>query len=208
MTPLQVSPSRTTAAVTTPDTEPPRQSPRVQPGPVRRPAAAVRAVSIISALALVAAGVAAGQEALATLSALGLRPEDGWVRAALEQTDGVALDRPPVVVGAAAVAALGLLVLVTAWHVGPRTARLRGAPSVELRAADVARLASAAAEDVDGVLSAVSTASLRTVVVRVRTTDASQVGPEVEEVVGGRLAELDPAPRVRVRATTDGGDTP
>ncbi|MGF0115036.1 DUF6286 domain-containing protein [Promicromonospora sp. Marseille-Q5078] len=176
----------------------------VPAAPAHRSGASARAAAVVLATLLVAASVVAGQEAAAARSVGGLSPEDGWVRSAAERLDGTVLGSTAIGVGVAA-CLVGLLLLVAAWRRGVRPARLRDVPAVVLRPEDVARLASAAAADVDGVLGATSTASRRSVVVRVRTTGDEGVAREVTEVVGACLAVLDPAPQVRVRATTSEG---
>lgn len=179
------------------------RTPAAPAAPVRRSAGGARTAGVVVALLLVGAGVMAAQEALATSSALGLQPEDGWLRTALGRLEDTRLTDVAYVVGAVAIL-LGALLIFVAWRAGPRPTRVAATPVLELRPQDVARVASSAAEDVDGVLSASSTASRRTVVVRVSTTGNPAVPDDVTAAVGRRLALLDPAPRVRVRATTGG----
>jgi hypothetical protein len=175
------------------------RGPAVGPARERRSAAVPRTVAIVLASLLIALGVVAGQEALARSGVVrGLAPEDGWVTQAANGLDGSALGPTALLAGAIALL-LGILLLWAAWHSGPRFVRLAPAPALVLRPEDVARLASAAAEDVDGVLEASSTASARQVTVRVGSTGAEQVAGEVEQAVGRRLQLLENPPSVRVR---------
>ncbi|WP_277210042.1 DUF6286 domain-containing protein [Isoptericola croceus] len=176
------------------------REPAVQAARMRRSAAVPRTVAIVLAGLVVGMGVVAGQEAVAASGAVGgLVPEDGWVTGAANGLEGAALGPSALLAGAVAVV-LGVLLLWAAWHSGPRYTRLQPAPAVVLRPKDVARLASAAAEDVDGVLGASSTASARRVTVRVESTGAEHVRGEVEQAVGRRLQLLASPPSVRVRA--------
>lgn len=186
------------------DPDPPTQA-RVAGAPARRSAAGTRATSIVVALLIIGVGVVAAQEALASFAIGGLRPEDGWLHQAAGRLGGSTIGDHAVALGAGALA-VGVVLLVMAWHGGSRPVRLRPAPAVVLRARDVARLAAARAEDVDGVLSASATASTRSVVVRVTVTRTSQVVEEVTQAVRRRLGHLEPTPRLRVRATTGRGD--
>jgi hypothetical protein len=152
---------------------------------LRRSAAVPRTAAIV--LAVAASGAVPG-----------LGPDDGWVTGGAHGLDGATLGPSALLAGATAIV-LGLLLLWAAWHSGPRYVRLRPAPAVVLRPEDVARIASAAAEDVDGVLEASSKASARQVTVSIESTGAEQVSAEVEQAVGRRLAILESPPSVRVR---------
>jgi hypothetical protein len=162
-------------------------------------AAVPRTAAIVLAAVLVGLGVVAGQEAVAASGAVpGLGPDDGWVTGGAHGLDGATLGPSALLAGATAIV-LGLLLLWAAWHSGPRYVRLRPAPAVVLRPEDVARIASAAAEDVDGVVGG-ATAAPRQVTVSIESTGAEQVSAEVEQAVGRRLAILESPPSVRVRA--------
>lgn len=180
------------------------QEASVQGARPRRSAAAPRTIAILLGVVLLGLAVVAGQEAVATSGTVdGLRPKDGGVTIAAQGVDGAALGPTALLAGAIALV-LGILLLWAAWHRGPRYARLRPAPALVLRPEDLARLASSAAEDVDGVLDASSTASARQVIVRVISTGSEDVQGEVEQVVGRRLALLENPPSVRVRARSQG----
>jgi hypothetical protein len=79
-----------------------------------------------------------------------------------------------------------------------KTLPVTSATGIFLRAADVARLASAAADDVDGVLAASSIASRRKVSVTVES-DRDQVADLVRDAVTERLSALQKPPPVKVR---------
>ncbi len=170
-----------------------------------RPAGVPRAVAVLVAVLLIAAGVIAGREALAAGSLLGLRPADAWLPGLIDTLDGRAVDSGMAGIGAGLVV-LGLLLLWAAWHRGVADASLGEASTVRLRPQDVARLASATAADVDGVLAVTSTASRRSVLVRVSGTGSPTVASEVRDAVGDRLSELRPMPRLRVQVATREGE--
>ncbi len=175
------------------------REPAVGAARMRRSAAVPRTAAILLAALLVGLGVVAGQEAVAASGAVrGLAPEDGWMTGAATGLEGAALG-PSALLAGAIVLVLGIVLLWAAWHSGPRYAPLESAPAVVLRPKDVARLAAAAAEDVDGVLGASSTASARRVTVRLESTGGEDVLGEAEQVVGRRLQLLASPPALRVR---------
>jgi len=99
----------------------------------------------------------------------------------------------------AGIALLGIWLIIAAFR--PRSRRTLAVTSqtgVFLRTRDVARLASAAADDVDGVLSATSVATRRTVTVTVES-DREGAADLVRDAVGLRLSALDSPPRIKVR---------
>lgn len=170
--------------------------------PARR-AGAPRVLGVVLAVLLVLAGLVLAREALASASLLGLRPSQAWLPGVLRSVDGRPVDAGVAVVGAV-LAVLGLLLLITAWRRGPADVGLREAPAARLDPQDVARLASATAEDVDGVLRVSATATARAVQVHVVGTGDPGLAEEVRAAVEHRLAGLDPVPRVRV-AVRDSG---
>jgi len=176
------------------------------PVPAARPArraGAARVLGVVLAVLLVLAGLVLAREALAAASRLGLRPSQAWLPGVLRAVDGRPVDTTVAVVGGV-LALLGLLLLVAAWRRGPADVGLREAPAARLGPEDVARLSSATAEDVDGVLRVASTATARAVQVRVLGTGSPGLAEEVRSAVEDRLAGLDPVPRVRV-AVRDSG---
>ncbi|MGX6607464.1 DUF6286 domain-containing protein [Micromonosporaceae bacterium Da 78-11] len=97
------------------------------------------------------------------------------------------------------IALLGVWLTVTGLRPRSRkTLAVTSETGVFLRTRDVARLASAAAGDVDGVLSASSVASRRTVTVTVES-DRDGVADEVGVTVDQRLSALASPPKVKVR---------
>ncbi|MCG7284538.1 DUF6286 domain-containing protein [Cellulomonas sp. ACRRI] len=175
----------------------------VAPGarPARR-AGAARATGLVLAVLLVLVGLVLVREALASAS-LGLDPSQAWLPDLLRSVDGRPVDSTVALVGGV-LALLGILLLVAAWRTGPADVAVRAAPAARLGPEDLARLSSATAEDVDGVLRVSSTATPRSVQVRVLGTGAPGLAEEVRTAVEDRLAGLDPVPRVRV-AVRDSG---
>ncbi|WP_432497589.1 DUF6286 domain-containing protein [Kineococcus gypseus] len=101
------------------------------------------------------------------------------------------------------VALLGLWLVVTALRRRTRDSLpLGGRAGAHLRTRDVARLATGAAEGVDGVLDASSTATRRRVRVSVTTTGAAGTADAVSAAVAGALSAVTRPPRVLVRDTT------
>lgn len=156
---------------------------------------AVGIVGPILAVLLIAAGVALLRDALV---GYGLIPGQLWVPAGLRAVDGVA-PGTAFLVGGIVAALLGLWLIYIALRRRVRSrATLRSRTGVYLGAGDVARLASAAAGEVGGVMAASSTATRRAVTTTVRTTGGAGVDQAVLDAVHERLDVLDPVPRVRV----------
>lgn len=149
----------------------------------------------LAALLLGAVGVVAVQSALV---------EAGWLDASAWWTRMVSGTGP--IEPADAFVPLGFLaVLLGLWLVWSalRPGRRQGihvgsATGTWMTRRDVAKFASAAAEEVDGVLSASTSVARRSVTVTVRTT-----GPDLEDPVrasvSDRISVLDPSPRIVVR---------
>ena len=78
---------------------------------------------------------------------------------------------------------------------------LAASTGVFMKPADVARLAVAAADQVDGVQDAKASASRGKVSLRIVGTGSSAIAGEVKQAVTERLAALDPPVKVSVRAT-------
>jgi hypothetical protein len=99
-----------------------------------------------------------------------------------------------------ALALVGLWLLVTALRPRSRkTVPATASTGVFLHTRDIARLASDAAGEVDGVLSAASTASRRAVTVTVRSTTTAGIADGVTDAVAHRLSALQTPLRVKVR---------
>ena len=164
----------------------------------------------VLALLLVGVAVLVGQDAWVRLQG----GSTTWLGTATSALDGLA--------PTAAVAAVGVVVaLVGLWFVvaalKPRTRDalpLGGTSGAHLRTADVARLASGAADQVDGVLRTRSSAGRRSVTVDVTTTAArggagggvDGVADRVRTSVEHALRALETPPRVKVRTTAPKGD--
>jgi len=126
------------------------------------------------------------------------RPGRTWLAAAVDGLDRTTAEWWMIPAGAG-VALLGLWLIFTAFRPRSRkTLALTSETGVFLRTRDIARLASAAADDVDGVLSASSVATRRLVTVTVES-DRDGVTDLVRDTVGERLSALASPPKVKVR---------
>jgi hypothetical protein len=109
-------------------------------------------------------------------------------------------------------AAVGVvLLLVGLWLVlkafGRRTRdalALRGGSGAHLTTGDVARLVTGAANQVDGVLDARTSASRRSATLSITTTGTPGTEAQAQQAAERALSALASPPRVRVRATTTG----
>jgi len=121
-----------------------------------------------------------------------------WLAAIADGLDGSTAEWWMIPAGIG-IALIGLWLIVTAVRPRSRkTLAVTSATGVFLRTRDIARLAAAAADDVDGVLSAGSVASRRTVTVTVES-DRDGVADLVRETVDHRLSALASPPKVKVR---------
>ena len=173
------------------------------PAPVPRGAVPASGPATVLALLMVALAVVLGHDAVVSAGWLAGGP---WVRPVLQRLDGAHAQGWMVAVGAVLVL-LGVWWLVAAVRPRPRRAYLLGDRGAWLAPVDVARLARAAAQSADGVVSARASAGRRTVALRVSSTvaDGAASRADLRDAVTSRLEDLDPAPRVRVRARTTGG---
>lgn len=172
---------------------------QVQPVPFARPrpAGPVGWIGIVLALVVLGVAVVLVHDGLVRLGTLAGRP---WL---LDAADAVGEVRPTwqVALVGAVVGLLGL------WLVALALSR-RSRPGIALAAGggqyllgqDVARLASGAAAQVDGVLDATSTWRPRTVTVRATTDGGQGVDEQVRAAVAERLGALASVPRVVVRS--------
>lgn len=166
-------------------------------------AAAVAPLGALFALLLLAAGVVGVRDGLAAAGALGGTP---WIASAIKHVNGLTPRTWMLFAGIAAVL-VGLWWVVVALKPRRRTAvQLRAGTSVWMRPADLARVATAAAEDVPAVESVSSSAKRTSVTLKVRTLarDSSEIRGQVEEVVAARLQSVAKMPRVKVRVRTSG----
>jgi hypothetical protein len=152
-------------------------------------------VGPVLALLLAALGVLLIRDALIAFDVL---PGTALLPATLDRLSGWTAEWWMVPAGAAT-ALVGLWLVVTALRPRSRkTLPVTSATGVFLHVRDVARLASDAAEDVDGVVSATATASRRTVTVAVRSTAMPGIVEGVTDAVTRRLRTLETPPRVKV----------
>lgn len=166
--------------------------------------APVAVTAVVVAVAVTALGVVAVRDALVAAGALSGSP---WITGTVTGLDGTG-PAPWVAVVGVVLLAVGLWLVLTALRPRRRTGMaLRASTGVFLRPRDVGRLASHAAADVDGVLDAKASTTLRRVQVQVTTTGDPGTEQQVRDAVTGRLSHLDPAPSVRVRARTEGRAT-
>ena len=126
------------------------------------------------------------------------RPGRTWIAAVIDGLDDLSAEWWMIPLGLV-IALIGVWLIVTALRPRSRkTLAVTSATGIFLRTGDVARLASAAADDVDGVLAANSVASRRKVTVTVES-DRDQVADLVRDAVTERLAPLEKSLPVRVR---------
>lgn len=135
--------------------------------------------------------------------------QQSWLTTATTAVDGLTRATWTVAVGAV-LALLGLYLLGVALRRRTRkTLALFGASGAYLLPVDVARRASSAADDVDGVLNASATATRRRVTVQVTSTGGkgtASVREKVTAAVTESLSGLASPPAVRVKTTaTDSG---
>lgn len=175
---------------------PVRQNIRTAAAP--RAAAGASYVAVPAALALGAVGVVAVRD---TAVAAGWLAGQGWVSQAITAVDGwapTAWLEPLGVI--AAFLGIGLMVVAltprraTAQPIGTDTGAFIGL-------GDIAKVATAAADDVAGVLNARSSATRRKIVVRCTVTGdtGGEVERRVADAVGVALQPLQHTPRIVVR---------
>ncbi len=160
----------------------------------------ISAVGLLLALLVVGIGVVGVQAALVAAGLLTGKP---WLTWALERPNGLTPAGWMLAVGLV-LALIGLWLLLTALRPRPRTAvALQAATGVFLRPRDLARLAVAAAQDVDGVQDAHASATRRKVTVRITSTAGETDGDPVTDAVTAtlteRLSALEKPVRVIVR---------
>lgn len=159
----------------------------------------IGAVGPVLAVLLLAVGALLLREALV---AAGAFTGSQWLPAAANGLKGFA----PIwwlIPAGIVVAVIGLWLVVTALR--PRSRRtlpLTSQTGIFLHTRDIARLASGAARDVDGVLDVSSTATRRTVDVRVQGTGDAALQDAVTAAVTDRLSPLASPPRVAVTVRT------
>jgi len=170
--------------------------------PTATPAAAPWAVLL--ALVVLALGVVGIRDALVAAGAFG---GSSWTKNTANAIDGLTA-RAWMIPAGIGLAVLGLWWLLAALKPRKRTEiSLSGTPGAWMRPGDLARLVQPTVENVEGVVSASTSATRRTVTVKATTTarDSTEVRTAVTEAVGDRLSALRRAPRVKVKARYIGG---
>ncbi len=170
--------------------------------PTATPAAAPWAVLL--ALVVLALGVVGIRDGLVAAGAFG---GSSWTKNTANAIDGLTA-RTWMIPAGIGLAVLGLWWLLAALKPRKRTEiSLSGTPGAWMRPGDLARLVQPTVENVEGVVSASTSATRRTVTVKATTTarDSAQVRTALTEAVGDRLAALRRAPRVKVKARYIGG---
>ncbi len=170
--------------------------------PTATPAAAPWAVLL--ALVVLALGVVGIRDALVAAGAFG---GSSWTKNTANAIDGLTA-RTWMIPAGIGLAVLGLWWLLAALKPRKRTEiSLSGTPGAWMRPGDLARLVQPTVENVEGVVSASTSATRRTVTVKATTTarDSAKVRTALTEAVGDRLSALRRAPRVKVKARYIGG---
>jgi hypothetical protein len=157
-------------------------------------------VGLLLSAVLIGLGVLGLQTTLVSAGALHGR---SWLAWALEAVDGLRPEAWMLPVGIILVL-IGLALLSAAVRPRPMTAvALRAETGVFLRPRDLARLAVAVADDVNGVSDAHASATRSRVMVRIATFGDDSVAEAVRAAVAQRLEPLDK--NVRVSVKTQGG---
>ncbi|MCM0638765.1 DUF6286 domain-containing protein [Cellulomonas wangsupingiae] len=173
--------------------QPPDPVPFAQP----RPAGALGWIGVVLALVVLGVAVVLVHDGLVALDVLG---GDTWLLAAADAVGRITPTWQVALVGAV-VALVGLRLLVVALRPRRRPAiPLAAGGGQYLLGQDVARLASGAAAQVDGVLDVRSTWGRRAVTVDATTDGDTTVTDQVRSAVAERLTALADVPRVAVRA--------
>lgn len=159
-------------------------------------------VGAVLALVLVAVGVAGIRDALVGIGAVEGEP---WIDSVVDTVDGWQPQFWLVPAGIALVLLGGWLILVALRPRSRTGVAVRAATGVFLRTGDVERLAAWAASDVDGVLSARSSATRRKIEVRVAVTGGANTADRVRTAVQDALQPLESIPTVQVKTAGAGG---
>ncbi|MBA3488808.1 MAG: hypothetical protein H0T78_04550 [Longispora sp.] len=189
--------SLTTTDTTSTQFEPPPMHPRPAMKAARQPTGAgpIGLIGPIMALVLTGIGVVLLHDAVFETDAM---PGRTWLAVVVDGLDRTTAEWWMIPAGVG-IALIGVWLIVSALR--PRSRHTHAVTSetgLFLRTRDIARLAAAAAADVDGVLAASSTAGRRTVTVTVES-DRDGVVDLVRDTVGERLSALTRPPKVKVR---------
>ncbi len=201
--PKTADPTDTTAGE---EVDPDPAAAPVEPTAGRTPTAAPAAApwAVLLALVVLALGVVGIRDALIAAGAFG---GSSWTKNTANAIDGLTAHTWMIPAGIG-LAVLGLWWLLAALKPRKRTEiSLSGTPGAWMRPGDLARLAQPTVENVEGVVSASTSATRRTVTVKATTTarDSAQVRTALTDAVGDRLSALRRAPRVKVKARYIGG---
>lgn len=159
----------------------------------------IGAIGPILAVLLLALGLLLLRDALVASGALSGTP---WLNAGVDGVEGFAPTWWLISAGIV-VALIGLWLALTALRRRSRkTLPLTSRTGVFLHTRDIARLASGAAQDVDGVLDVSSTATRKKVTVTVHGTSELGLRESVTGAVAQRLSPLQSPPRVAVTVRT------
>lgn len=185
--------TRTETAPT--DVKPPRPA-KTPVGP-----GVITTVGLVLALCVVGLGVVGVQAALV---AAGLLSGTSWLGSTLDRAQSVSPAAWMLPVGVL-LALVGLWLVFASLKPRPRNAvALQAETGVFMRPRALARLAEAAAAEVDGVQSARASATRSKVKVRAETAGGSDVADAVQAAVIRRLQPLEKTPRVAVTIEGEG----
>ena len=157
-------------------------------------------LGLVLSVVLIALGVVLVHDALVRLGTVG---GEEWITAVADAVGTVRPGTEVAVIGVV-LGLLGLVLVIGALRPRRRLgAQVTAGNGQYVLPVDVARLASAAARRVDGVLDARSSATRTTVQVVARTTGDPGASGAVRSAVQDALSVLEHAPRVRVRTRAD-----
>lgn len=174
----------------------------LRPAPLPTGAGRIGWLGPLLAVLLLGIAVVLGQDAWTRLTGGAGSGTSTWLGATIAALDGLAPSAALAVPAAIAII-IGLVLLV--WAFSPRKRKalvLRGDLGAHLTTRDVARLASGAARQVDGVLDASASATRRKVTVQVTTTGDGATRGAVQADVQRALSALADAPKVTITAKT------
>lgn len=170
----------------------------LRPAPLPTGAGRIGWLGPLLAVLLLGVAVMLGQDAWVRLNG----GQTTWLGSVISGLNGLAPSSALAIPAAIAIL-LGLLLVVWTFSRRKRKALvLRGDLGAHLTTRDVARLASGAARQVDGVLDASASATRRKVTAEVTTTGDAATRAAVQADVTRALSALSDAPKITVNATT------
>lgn len=171
----------------------------VEPAPAKKPVASPAAATIgtLASIGLIALSLIGFREFLIERDIIGGRP---WIRNTFEWISRLSWQSWMLPAAIAALIAGGLLLYAALAPRGSTHLQAKDSPQLWLRPTDAARLSTAAALQVPGVLSASTTVSKRVAKVTAHTdsADSTTVAESVREHVSDALAGMDSPPKVKV----------